>query len=310
MSVHEAESRRYNFVIEGMTCSACAARLERMLSNTDGIVEAAVNLPLERATVDVDAVADLEAVVGVVRRTGFDVGTETRLFTIDGLNDPSGAQQIENALRATPGVVAVDVNLATEQAHVTVVSLAAPDEALVAPVKAVGYDLAAVQGPDAAAEREHRKALQDRRAIIASVALTAPFMLQMLGMMGAGHALGWNLHLHPFIEAALATPLQFLVGARFYRGAFNALRGGGANMDVLVALGTTAAYLYSWYLILMLGAAAQGQLFFEASATDHYACVDRQVHGKPGQAWRSPSHSGNCWPVSPTSPWCGTRTAA
>ena len=78
MSVHEAESRHYNFVIEGMTCSACAARLERMLSNTDGIVEAAVNLPLERATVDVDAGADLEAVVGVVRRTGFDVGTETR----------------------------------------------------------------------------------------------------------------------------------------------------------------------------------------------------------------------------------------
>ncbi len=253
---------RYNLVIEGMTCNACAARLERSLSKADGIAEAAVNLPLERAMVDVDPAVGLESVVNIVRRTGFDVGVETREFTVEGLSDAAGALQVENALQQVPGVVRASVNPASEQAQVTLMSLAVTDEALSATVEATGYSLVAVHDPNASLEREQRKAAHDRRLIAVGAVLTAPFLVQMLIMTSGGPA--W--HIHPLLEAALTTPLQFVVGARFYRGAFNALRGGGANMDVLVALGTTAAYFYSWYLLLTLGADARGHLFFEASA--------------------------------------------
>lgn len=254
--------RRYKLIIEGMTCNACAARLEHSLSKADGIVEAAVNLPLERAMVDGDATLSLESVVSVVRQTGFDVGVETRQFSVEGLNDAAGALQVEKALRALPGVVDANVNPATEQAQLRLMSLAVTDEDLSATVEAVGYRLVAVHDPKVSLEREQRKAAHDRRLIVGGAILTAPFLVQMLVMLSGGSA--W--HMHPLLEAALTTPLQFVLGARFYRGACNALRGGGANMDVLIALGTSAAYFYSWYLLITLGMDARGQMFFEASA--------------------------------------------
>jgi Cu+-exporting ATPase len=119
-----------------------------------------------------------------------------------------------------------------------------------------------VSGDEARRAHEEKKLAEEKRTLKISIALTVPLVLQMvLQIIGFEDS-----HFGPELEVLLATPVQFIIGARFYKAALNAVRGGSANMDVLVVLGTTSAYLYSWYLIATLGAEAQGQLYFEASA--------------------------------------------
>ncbi len=263
-------TERYNLLIEGMTCSACSTRLERVLANANGVAAAAVNLPLERATVDAEPSLSLRGIVDMVRRAGFDAATEERIFGVNKVNTPEDARAVEAALSEHPGVVSAQVDENLDEARVKLFSLVVSDEQLSERVKAAGYGLkAAGEAADPAVEREHRRAVRDRWAIAISLCLTAPFFYQMMLnhlTPGATMAMGEGWHLHPLMEAALATPLQFIIGARFYRGAYNALRGGGANMDVLVAMGTSAAYIYSWYQVFALGPNAMGQLYFEASA--------------------------------------------
>ncbi len=258
------DGQRFDLAIEGMTCSACSARLERVLNNAAGVGEALVNLALERAMIRTDSPdADLQTIIGVVRRSGFDVGTETGAFHVDRLADGRVAEEVEAALRAVPGVLDVELQPAAERVDVTAVSLMVPDAALSAAVRAAGHELTA-QTATGRAERAHRQTVRERRILIFAALLTAPFMVAMASMPFMDEASMW--HLPPWLELALALPLQFGVGLRFYRGAVNSLRGGGANMDVLVALGTSAAFFYSLYLLFALGHAAAGQLYFEASA--------------------------------------------
>ncbi len=261
-------TERYSLAIEGMTCAGCSSRLERALSGGAGVAAAAVNLPLERATVDLEPGTSLDSIVALVRRTGFRAVTETRAFAVSGARGAGAARRLEAALSGVPGVVSARVDAGAGRAEVAALALAVADEALAARAEAAGFRLAAAGDPfEAARARERRGIARDRRAIAVAAVLTAPFLYQMLAhrLGAAGLAPGWPL-LSPFVEAALATPLQFVIGARFYRGAFNALRAGGANMDTLVALGTTAAYFYSWLRLATLGDGAAGQLYFEASA--------------------------------------------
>ncbi len=260
-------TERYNLLIEGMTCSACSSRLERVLASSDGVAAAAVNLPLERATVDAEPGVSIRSIIDAVRLAGFDAATEERFFGITGMNDAADASAVEAALSAIPGVVSASVDVNSREARVKLFSLAVSEDRLARRVEAAGYGLTSVaDAPDPAAERERRRTIRDRWAIAASLCLSAPFFYQMILNHLAPGAVGGGWHLHPLVEAALATPLQFVIGARFYRGAYNALRGGGANMDVLVAMGTTAAYFYSWFQYFALGMNSMGQLYFEASA--------------------------------------------
>ena len=257
------DGQRFDLAIEGMTCSACSARLERVLNGAPGVAEAIVNLALERAMIRTDSPnADLQTLIGVVRRSGFDVGTEIGAFHVDRLADGSIAEEVEAALRAVPGVLDVDIQPAAERVDVTAVSLMVPDAALSASVRAAGHELIA-QTATGRAERAHRQTVRERRMLVFAALLTAPFLVAMATMLFDEASM---LHLPPWLELALALPLQFGVGLRFYRGAVNSLRGGGANMDVLVALGTSAAFFYSLYQLIALGDAAAGQLYFEASA--------------------------------------------
>ena len=258
-----ADRQRFDLAIEGMTCSACSARLERVLGAADGIDDAVVNLALERAMIHTDpARADLDAVVGVVRRSGFDVGTEVGTFHVDNLADGNTAERIEAALKNVAGVLEVDVNPVLERVRVTAVSLMVPDSALVEAVRDIGHRLVLEGSGSGQAEREHRQTARERRDILLAALLTTPFMVQMAFMFGGERTM--HLHMPPWLELVLALPLQFGFGLRFYRGAINSLRGGGANMDVLVALGTSAAFFYSLYQLLAFG--NEAHLYFEASA--------------------------------------------
>lgn len=258
-------ARTLDLPIEGMTCSACVARLEDALVQAPGVVEANVNLALERASVAFDGSAtDASALAEVVARTGFDVRTEQQTFPVEGMTCAGCSARVEKVLLGEPGVVDADVNLALERVTVTTASGCVTPEALAGRVDKAGYRLVVGEekteqpGVDSGEDR----LAAERRTVIVSMVLTLPMVV---GMVFA--AFGYDeIHLMPAGEVLLATPIQFWIGARFYRAAYNALRSGGANMDVLVVMGTTAAYAYSWYLLLTLGSAADGQLYFEASA--------------------------------------------
>ncbi len=262
MTTGAASSQRLELNVEGMTCSACATRLERALSKSGGIEEVSVSLPLERASLQFDpSTTSLEDVAKVVRRTGFSVGSTKRNYVASGMKDGHSAARVREVLLNCPGVLDATVALDGGRVNVEYVSRVVDDSTLALAVASAGFELRAELDENELSEFERKVQVERRNALLASL-LTLPLVLQMIAQF-----LGWErVHLMPAAEVALATPVQLWFGLRFYKAAYNALRSGGTNMDVLVALGTTAAYVYSWYLIVALGEAAEGELYFEASA--------------------------------------------
>jgi Cu+-exporting ATPase len=263
------ELQHADLVVEGMTCGACATRLEKALGRAAGVAGATVNFALERAAVDFapDATS-LTNIAEVVGKAGFKVAHEHYSLPVEGMTCSACSGRVEKALARTPGVVDANVNLALERADITAIAGGVSLEALADAVEKAGYHLrisaAAVDREQAEAQQEadaEARLVRERRWLMLSCLLTLPLIGQMVAKF-----LGSDFHLMPFVEVLLATPVQFVIGARFYRAAYNALRAGSSNMDVLVVLGTTAAYCYSWFLILSLGTEARGQLYFEASA--------------------------------------------
>jgi len=264
-----------DLAIEGMTCGACATRLEKALRRVPGVQDANVNFALERAAVDFAAdQTDLPGLADAVARAGFQVGHEHFSFPIEGMTCSACATRVEKALRRQPGVTEANVNLALERADIQVVSGGAGPEALAGAVERAGYHARIVSATEEQAradeEHRHREQASLRRELwilIASALLTLPLVAQMVThfQMLAGFG-GSMISLSPWLELILATPVQFVIGARFYRGAWKALKNRSGNMDVLVVMGTSAAYGYSVYLLSTLGDAARGQLYFEASA--------------------------------------------
>ncbi len=255
--------------VRGMTCGACATRLEKALGLVPGVDSANVNFAVERATVTYDpARLHLPAIADAIVKAGFEVPTETFAFPIGGMTCSTCSTRVEKALRQVPGVIEANVNLAIERADVRAVPGVTRLADLVDAVTKAGYG-ARIESPAASqaqAEEEHRQrdqvALRREFALLLiSAALATPFLLQMVAM-----SLDLDWHLPAWDEVLLATPVQFVIGARFYRSAWRALKARSGNMDVLVVLGTTAAYGYSLYLLGTFGLmGAMGKLYFEAS---------------------------------------------
>ncbi|MBI4754975.1 MAG: cadmium-translocating P-type ATPase [Betaproteobacteria bacterium] len=246
-----------------MTCAACAARIERTLNRLPGVA-AAVNFAAERAHIEFDAGAVAPPqLVETIRKTGFAVPPRTVELGLEGMTCAACATRIEKVLNALPGVEA-SVNLASERALIRHVPGFTDPAAMIATVRRAGYEARLLEAGGHAAEKA-RKADAYRaelRRFWISLALTAPLVAQMLWMFGAG---AHGDILPRGLQLALATPVQFWIGRLFYVSAWNALRGGAGNMDVLVALGTSMAYFYS-LLVTLLGLHHQ-HVYYEASAT-------------------------------------------
>ncbi len=251
--------------VSGMTCSACAVRIEKALGRADGITSANVNFATEKADVRWDpAQLDSQAVSGLITKAGFGVGEEQFSFAVEGMTCSACAVRIEKVLNKLPGIIEANINFALESAVVKSIAGTLDVTEVISAIDNAGFKATVSEDGTSQtdAEAQTEKLEKDKRMLMISVVLTVPLVLQMiLQFMGFE-----GTHLGPEFEVVLATPVQFYIGARFYKSALNALRGGAANMDVLVVLGTTSAYLYSWYLIATLGADAQGNLYFEASA--------------------------------------------
>ncbi|UCJ18534.1 heavy metal translocating P-type ATPase [Pseudomonas sp. MM211] len=245
--------------IAGMTCASCAGRVERALQGVPQVTEASVNLASERARVAAPA-EQLPALVTAVQKAGYEVPSESLDLAISGMTCASCAGRVERALSRQPGVLAVSVNLATEQARVQVVT-GVDTQALLAAVSAVGYLASTVDAPQANGDANDRRLQAERWRLALALLLAAPLVLPMLLA-----PFGVHLMLPAWAQFLLATPVQFVLGARFYRAAWNALRSGSGNMDQLVALGTSAGYGLSLYQWAITPAGHTPHLYFEASA--------------------------------------------
>lgn len=221
-----------------------------------------------------DARRSARSPVSSVRSTPSAEATSAASLALDvrGMTCAACSGRVEKALRRIPGVASADVNLAMERAEVRFDGAALDPQVLVDALDDAGYEAALhsdaeADDEDAAARTEQDEALQRRAArrdlllLAFSAALTLPLVIQM-----AAGWLGLSWRLSPLAEAILATPVQLIAGARFYRGAWKALRNGSANMDVLVAMGTTAAYGFSLAMLIRLGEHAHGHLYFEGAA--------------------------------------------
>ncbi|SET39246.1 heavy metal translocating P-type ATPase [Oceanicella actignis] len=245
--------------ITGMTCAGCARRVESALREVEGVRDAQVNLALERA--DIDGAADPAALVEAVRKAGFGVRLAQTDLAIRGMTCAGCAATVEKALRRTPGVIDAAVNLATESATVRHLPHMAGPAELMAAVKAAGYDAAPAGARDHDAAEAAAARRRDVQDLALALLLAAPLAGQMVLM-----ALGFDMRMPVWAELALATPVQLWAGRRFHVGAARAIRAGAGNMDVLVSLGSWAAYLHSLWLVATQGEGAAGHLYFEASA--------------------------------------------
>ncbi len=252
--------------IAGMTCAACAARIERVLNRLPG-VSASVNLAAERARVALagGSAVQPEQVVEAIQKAGFQVPEQHVELSIGGMTCAACSTRLEKVLNRRPGVSA-SVNLATERAQLSYLPGSSSVAELIDAVARAGFQAVEVGEAAHAAEKARREACyraELRQFWIAAV-LSLPLLAQMPAMVGWGGAAAVHDLIPRWLQMLFATPVQFWVGWRFYRGAWLSLRGGSANMDVLVALGTSIAWLFS-AVVTVFG--LDRHVYFEASAS-------------------------------------------
>jgi Cu+-exporting ATPase len=253
--------------VSGMTCASCVGRVERALRKVPGVADATVNLATETATVRGTAL-DARALRDAVEAAGYASAVGTVDLAIEGMTCASCSGRVERALARLPFVLDATVNLAAESARVTVIGVDR-EPALLAAVKDAGYRATPrpAAGSDARAAGEAASdpvALRlagERRRVAIALALAAPLVLPMLLAPFGIHAM-----LPAWLQFALATPVQFVLGARFYRAGWAALKAGTGNMDLLVAIGTTAGWGLSTWLWATAHAGHVPHLYYEGSA--------------------------------------------
>ncbi len=239
--------RRVDLPVAGMSCASCVARVEQHLQRVPGVVTAQVNFAAERAAVTFDpAAVRVEDLVAAVHDAGYEVPRARIVIPIAGMSCASCVAKVEAALRAVDGVVSAAVNLAREQATVEYVPGVASPDALARAIRAAGYEPLATEEATVDREAQRRaRELRDLRLRLAVAALlSAPILWGSLPHMGIDV---WTPPLlHDWtVQFLLATPVQLWAGWRFYRGLWAALRHRSADMNTLIAVGTSAAYLYS-----------------------------------------------------------------
>ncbi|MHC8337379.1 heavy metal translocating P-type ATPase [Pseudomonas sp. HLT2-19-2] len=253
-----SESTTFDLPIAGMTCASCAGRVERALSKVIGASAVSVNLATEQARVHAPS-DSLPALMDAVQQAGYSVPQQSLELSIDGMTCASCVGRVERALAKVPGVKSVSVNLANERAHLELLGQI-DAQTLIAAVTKAGYSASVWEVEHPQTDHQQQRLHRERWALIMAIALASPLVLPMLLQPFGVH---WMLP--AWVQFALATPVQFIFGARFYVAAWKAVRAGAGNMDLLVALGTSAGYglsLYEW----ATAAGRMPHLYFEASA--------------------------------------------
>lgn len=253
--------------IQGMTCANCVATVERNIKKMEGINEVAVNLSSERAAVGFDdSTIQLEDIVARIQRAGYDVALAEGEFVLNTNPDPADAVRIKRDLLRITGIEEVSTNQASNKVFVKYIPTIISQIEIRANLKRVGFE-ALILGDQAIDQEEiirGKEISKQKRLLLVSLLLSVPLFVLSMGRdfgvvpttIGSQNWFNWLL-------LALATPVQFYVGAQYYVGAFKSLRNGSANMDVLIAMGSSVAYFYS--LLVVLGVFS-GHVYLETSA--------------------------------------------
>lgn len=246
-----------SFTVEGMTCASCVARVEKALAAVPGVTSASINLATDTARVASSQNVALATLQAAVDKAGYALASTDIDLLVAGMTCASCVGRVEKALLKVPGVLAASVNLATESARIKVTGGVAAGT-LIAAIDKAGYaaTLPAASRAGAPAAVPNRDGMKVAFAAVLAFPLMLPMLLEWAGI---------HLMLPGWLQFALATPVQFYFGARFYKAGWKAARAGSGNMDLLVALGTSAAYGLSVYQWLTAGEILP-HLYFEASA--------------------------------------------
>lgn len=257
--------------INGMTCAACANRIEKGLSKINGVEKASVNFALERSTVIFDPEkTNANQFKETIENLGYNIIEKKADFDISGMTCAACANRIEKRISKMDGVSNATVNFALETMSVEYDEQQVTSIDMIEAIDKLGFTLKSKQDESEKFDHKQQEIKKQSRKFLISLILTLPLLWTMVAhfdFMSFIYLPG--ILMNPWVQLALATPVQFYVGAQFYKGAYHALKNKSANMDVLVALGTSAAYFYSVYLgweWKKAGSIGMPELYFEASA--------------------------------------------
>ncbi|MTI81045.1 MAG: copper-translocating P-type ATPase [Firmicutes bacterium] len=255
--------------VTGMSCAACSGRIERVLNKMDGINSAQVNLALEKATVeyDTDKVSNID-IIDKIKSIGFDVQQEKVQLAVSGMSCASCSARIERVLNKSPGIFNATVNLALEKAVVEYNPEGTDVGEIKRKITKLGFQARDIEEDDQDREKDQRnKEIKRQRLyfIIAAI-FSAPLFLFMLVMVFQLDALTQLIIFDPKAQFVFASVVQFIPGLYFYKDAYGSLKGGSANMSVLVALGTSAAYFYSVFVTFFGHQFGMEEVYYESAA--------------------------------------------
>ncbi len=249
--------KKLNIEVQGMTCEACSARIEKVLSKMPQVSEVNVNSVTGLATVTLNNEEDLKAIPEKIEKVGYEVPTETVKLDIQGMSCEACSARIEKMLNRLPIEEAV-VNSISNSGTVRFKNGIVTEEEIVNQIEKAGYSGKVIRDEDNVINRDEEELKGLKRDLIISIIFTIPLFSAMFFHMAGIHtplSNGW-------VQLLLAIPVQFYIGRRFYKGAFNSIRGGGANMDVLIVMGTSAAFFFSLYHTII----GSPDLYYESSA--------------------------------------------
>jgi len=255
--------KKIQLPVQGMTCASCSSRIEKVLNKQEG-VKASVNLTTEMATVQYDDDKyTVQETIDKIEKIGFRVEDEKLDLSIEGMTCAACSARIEKVVSKLDGVHQATVNLTMERGHITYTPGVVDEETIIKRIEKIGFKAKVHQADDGEKENKKDEAVRKQKFLfIFSLAFSIPLFITMIDHFYPETMLLPHWLMNGYLQWALATPVQFYAGWQFYRGAYKSLRGGSANMDVLVAMGTSSAYFYSVYLVLL----GEVNLFFETSA--------------------------------------------
>ncbi|MFQ5781224.1 MAG: heavy metal translocating P-type ATPase, partial [Nitrospiria bacterium] len=247
MEVDQAQGTRIDLPISGMSCAGCASRIEKALRSVEGVISASVNFATGKATVHVAAHQRFTELIEVVQRIGYDVKIEKAAIRVKGISCASCVAKIEGALQSQEGILQAAVNLAAEKASVDYLPALTNIQKIRNTIRAAGYEPLDVEETRAdVAGQEGRPDPVMKRKVIVSLLLTLSiFAVMHADLFGLAHLFIPHSQLSMIFQFLLATPVQFWAGWQFYRGTWAAARHRTSDMNTLIAVGTSAAYLYS-----------------------------------------------------------------
>ncbi|MFC5773209.1 heavy metal translocating P-type ATPase [Ectobacillus antri] len=256
--------------IAGMTCAACALRIEKKLNKVDGVEQANVNFALEKSTISFNPdKTNIQQFEQAIEKLGYSVIHEKAEFRIAGMTCAACANRIEKGLNRMSGVVSATVNFALETAMVEYYPSKVTTKDIMDKVKKLGYEAILKEDQGNEIDQREQEIQTQKGKFLFSLILSLPLLWAMVSHFSFTSFIYLpEMFMNPWVQFLLATPVQFVVGKQFYVGAYKALRNKSANMDVLVALGTSAAYFYSLYLsVRSIGSDGHMvELYYETSA--------------------------------------------